>query len=280
MTSLRRRKPALGRPLDQLRMNRALRPPLLKRDSDVGKSNQVATFAQVANRNSNNTNISGDGGEPPTRKVLQKASLKTNNNERRVMVRLEPDNPTRKLEPFALCDQIRSRVSDPSTVKDIWVVPSGLAILSPTPTKAVSLIQDNEEIRVGTGASAVEQQEEWTTFIVRPILKRQNGFECPVDVTPNRVREELSEAIGKDTMKLVTWTKNSADPHLIEGYARVCVGSSQANRFPMPLCLFGRPVNVSKIKNKPSTPQCTRYFGLHHERNCAKPIRCKDCGAL
>lgn len=158
--------------------------------------------------------------------------------------------------------------------------PSGLTILTPTPTKAVSLLQDSEKIRVATGASAVEKQEKWSTFIVGPILKRHDGFERPVDITPDKVREELSGSIDKDTLKLVAWTKNSADPHLIEGYARVCVASTQASRFPMRLRLFGRPVNVSRVKNKPTVPQCTRCYGFHHERNCAKPSRCEDCGGL
>lgn len=243
-----------------------------QRSTPQKPSAYVATFAEVAGRK---------GPEPPTKKHLKGAHPNLAiNKERRIMIRLDENNPTRKLEPFAIREQIRSRITDPSLVKDAWIVPSGITILAPSHTKAISLLQESEKIRIATGASAVERQEEWTTFLVGPIIKRQSSYAGPIDITADKVREEMIEATDGLDLKVVDWTKKSADPHLLEGHVRVCVASSRANRFPTRLRLFGRPVLVSKVKSKPSIPQCGRCFGFHHERNCAKPLRCGDCGAM
>ncbi|KHJ33478.1 hypothetical protein EV44_g4315 [Erysiphe necator] len=79
--------------------------------------------------------------------------------DRRVMVRLNSEHEARKTEPFLLRQQIQRMIPGPSLVADAIVVPSGVAILAPTPAKAATILQYKEIIAQRFGNAVVERQE-------------------------------------------------------------------------------------------------------------------------
>ncbi|KHJ34265.1 putative effector protein [Erysiphe necator] len=60
--------------------------------------------------------------------------------DRRIMIRLAPDHKARKFGTFELRQTIQKLVPDSSLISDVWNVPSGVAILAPTPAKAATIL--------------------------------------------------------------------------------------------------------------------------------------------
>lgn len=57
------------------------------------------------------------------------------------MIRLNLDHKARKAEPFLLRQQIQRMISEPTLVVDAMLVPSDVAILTPTQAKAAFILQ-------------------------------------------------------------------------------------------------------------------------------------------
>ena len=104
--------------------------------------------------------------------------------DRRVMIRPGPEHEARKTGAFELRQKVQELVSDKSLVSDVWAVPSGVAILAPTPAKAAAILQNKTAIEDRFGSATVERQEKWTNFIIGPIPKKVrclDGFRDPMD---------------------------------------------------------------------------------------------------
>ncbi|KHJ34863.1 hypothetical protein EV44_g4357 [Erysiphe necator] len=61
--------------------------------------------------------------------------------DRRIMIRLSPEHESRKTDPLILRQQLQRLIPDPSLVIDAWQVPSGIAVLAPTPAKAAEIVR-------------------------------------------------------------------------------------------------------------------------------------------
>ncbi|KAI1000411.1 hypothetical protein K3495_g7784, partial [Podosphaera aphanis] len=92
--------------------------------------------------------------------------------DRRIMIRLGPDHEARKADSYELRQAIQKLVPDSTLVSDVWSVPSGVAILAPTPAKAATILQAKSAIENRFGNALVERQESWTTFVIGPIKKK------------------------------------------------------------------------------------------------------------
>ncbi|KHJ32863.1 putative effector protein [Erysiphe necator] len=66
--------------------------------------------------------------------------------DRRVMIRLKSDHEARKNSSFEHRQIIQKLVPETSLVSDAWIVPSGIAVLAPTPAKAAAIIQAKKAI--------------------------------------------------------------------------------------------------------------------------------------
>lgn len=233
---------------------------------------QKATYATAA--------ASAVQSEPAHKKQITKASPPRDQgkNDRRVMVRLSDDHPARSADPYTLRLKARAATKHADIVQDVWPVPSGLTIMTPSPAKAAQLLEDAESIRIALAAASVERQESWSTFVVGPIAKTQNKLFESTKVTMEDIRSELAMVEDRMAVTNVSWTKKSEATQLHDGFVRVCVRSHEAHKFPSRLRLFGRPVSVQLIKKKPTVASCSRCFGFHHERNCPRLQRCSNCG--
>ncbi|KHJ36239.1 putative effector protein [Erysiphe necator] len=76
--------------------------------------------------------------------------------DRRVIIRLSPDHEARKISSFELRQKIQLLIPDKTLIADVWTVPSGVAILAPTPAKAAALLQFKEVIENRFGDACVE----------------------------------------------------------------------------------------------------------------------------
>ncbi|KHJ33325.1 hypothetical protein EV44_g3363 [Erysiphe necator] len=77
--------------------------------------------------------------------------------DRRVIIRLGPDHEARKASPFELPQKIQQLIPDRTFIADVWTVPSGAAILAPTPAKAAALLQYKGAIENRFGNKNVER---------------------------------------------------------------------------------------------------------------------------
>lgn len=260
-----------------------LEPPSRTKDTEMNHLEPVPGATANTKRPTKPTYAAAlaAGNEPDSKRRVIHATPPRNqgDNDRRVMLRLAEEHPIRKMEAFCIREKVRATVRDPALVLDVWHVNSGITILTPSPAKAAQLLQDSARIKADLGADKVEQQENWTTFVLGPIIKRQQGLTGIVDVTEDMVMTELCAATqDKIPIQGVFWTQRTASPHLLEGFARVCVKTQQASQFPSRLRLFGRPVTINRIKAKPTIHHCTRCHGFHHERNCPRFCKCPKCG--
>ncbi|POS83652.1 hypothetical protein EPUL_003478 [Erysiphe pulchra] len=79
--------------------------------------------------------------------------------DRRVIIGIGPDHEALKISYFEPRQNVSLHITDKTIIADVWTVPSGVAILAPTPAKAAALLQFNEAIENRFGAACVERQE-------------------------------------------------------------------------------------------------------------------------
>lgn len=197
--------------------------------------------------------------------------------DRRVIIRLGTDHEARKASPFELRQKIQQLIPDKTLIADVWTVPSGVAILAPSPAKAATLLQYKEAIENRFGNANVERQETWTTFVVGPIPKKLRGLDGLYDPFDGLLQDELAPIRDIVPIRHVTWTRRSLNDEPF-GNIRICVPEIKASKFPSRLRLFGEAVSVQRIKKRSQITTCDKCYGFHATRTCARPAKCKDCG--
>ncbi|POS84524.1 hypothetical protein EPUL_002048 [Erysiphe pulchra] len=184
--------------------------------------------------------------------------------DRRVMIRPTKDHQARKEEPLTIRKQIQKLIPDPSLVSDAWQVLSGIALLAPTPAKAAILLK--------CGNAVVERQESWATFIIGYLLKRTTIMEREKDTLDDLLLQEPGLARIRDEVpiRLVAWTKRSADSTDLTGEIRLHIPGHKAHRFPSRLQLFGNALGIQRIRDRKPVPTCEKCHGFHSTRTCAR----------
>ncbi|KHJ34729.1 hypothetical protein EV44_g3750 [Erysiphe necator] len=154
------------------------------------------------------------------------------------MIRLDPEHEARKTGSYELRQSIQNLVSDSSLVSDVWMVPSGVAILASTPVKAAAILQSKSAIENRFGNATVERQELWTTFVIGPIKKKIKCIEGLRDPMDGLLQQELAHIRDTVLIREMSWTRRSLnnEPH---GYIRICVPEPKAGKFPSRLRIFG-----------------------------------------
>ncbi|KHJ31285.1 hypothetical protein EV44_g3683 [Erysiphe necator] len=200
--------------------------------------------------------------------------------DRRVMIRLEHDHEARKTEPFLLRQQIQRILPDPSLVADTMQVPSGIAILAPTPAKAAAILQYKDVIAQRFGKAIVERQESWTTFIIGPLPKQVTTMDGTEDPLDGLLLQEPGLISIRDEVQIkkIAWTKKSQESSDLLGHIRIHIPETKAHKFPSRLQLFGFAVGIQRIRDRKPIPTCEKCHGFHSTRTCARQPMCKLCG--
>lgn len=198
--------------------------------------------------------------------------------DRRIMIRLGPDHEARKAGSFELRQKIQELVTDKSLVSDVWSVPSGVAILAPTPAQAATLMQSKAAIEERLGNAKVERQEKWSTFIVGPIPKRVRCLDGIRDPMDGLLLEELASVRDAIPIRFMNWTRKSESDDEPFGRIRICVPETRADKFPSRLRIFGEAVSIQRIQQRQQALVCTKCHGFHSTRTCARQHKCATCG--
>lgn len=198
--------------------------------------------------------------------------------DRRVIIRLGPDHEARKAGSFEIRQQIQQLITDKSLVADVWTVPSGIAILAPTPAKAAALLQFKEAIEKRFGNAKVERQETWVTFIIGPIPKKIRGLDGMYNTMDGLLEEELAPIKENVPIRHIGWTHRSENEEPY-GQVRICVPENKADKFPSRLRVFGEAVSIQRIRQRRPVIVCDKCHGFHATRTCARPAKCPNCGA-
>lgn len=200
--------------------------------------------------------------------------------DKRIMIRLDSKHEARNAEPFLLRQQVQRLVPDPTLVVDAWQVPSGIAVLAPTAAKAASILQHKDTIAARFGNAKVERQEKWTTFVIGPVPKNVTTLDGAVDPLEGLLQSEPSIVDIKDAMPIrhIAWTQRSKDSAHSFGYIRIHVPEAKANKFPSRIQLFGQATSVQRIRQRSQLITCTKCFGFHSTRTCARQQKCGSCG--
>ncbi|KHJ31716.1 putative effector protein [Erysiphe necator] len=220
---------------------------------------------------------------PPKATWAQKVAsdvhdLKQSKEDRRVIIRLSPNHEARKTGSFELRQKVQSVLSDKSLVSDAWFVPSGVAILAPSPTKAATLMQFKDTIEKMFGEATVERQETWKTFVIGPIPKTIRGLDGVHNTMEGPLQEELAFVRDIVPIRYMGWTRRSQNEEPY-GYIRICVPESRADKFPSRLRIFGEAVSIQRIRPRSQITVCEKCFGFHATRLCARSKKCWTCGA-
>ncbi|KHJ33039.1 putative effector protein [Erysiphe necator] len=196
------------------------------------------------------------------------------------MIRLEHDHEARKTKPFLLRQQLQSLLPNPSLVADAMQVPSGIAILAPTPAKAAEILQYKDDIERRFGKAVVERQESWTTFIVGPLPKQVTTMDEKEDPLDGLILQEPGLASIRDEIpiKRIAWKNRSKESSDLLGQVRIHIPKTKAHKFPKKLQLFGFAVGIQRIQDRKPIPTCEKCHGFHSTRTCARQPMCKMCG--
>ncbi|POS85486.1 hypothetical protein EPUL_002457 [Erysiphe pulchra] len=147
--------------------------------------------------------------------------------DKRIMVRLNPDHEARKNEPFLLRQQIQH-----------------VAILAPTLSKAAAILQYNEVIAQRFGIAVVERQESWKKSVIGPLPKQISTMGGSQDPSKGLLLQEPGFAPIYDETKR---SKESSEPL---GHIRFNVPETKAHRFFSKLPLFEAAVGIPKIRER------------------------------
>ncbi|KHJ31550.1 hypothetical protein EV44_g3688 [Erysiphe necator] len=113
--------------------------------------------------------------------------------DRRVMIRLNPDHEARKSGSFELRQTMQKLVPDSSLVTDAWIALSGIAVLAPTPAKAAAILQ--------------AKKEAWTTFVIGPIQKMKKSLDGFCDPVDGLLQEDLAHINDVVPMREMGWAR-------------------------------------------------------------------------
>ncbi|KHJ35177.1 hypothetical protein EV44_g4081 [Erysiphe necator] len=157
--------------------------------------------------------------------------------DRRVMIRLNPEYEVRKIEPLLLRQQLQRMIPDPTLVADAILVSSGVAILAPKPAKAATILQYKEDVAQRFGNAVAERQESWTTFVIDPLPIYISNIEGPQDPIDELLLQELGFALIRDEapIRQMAWTKRSKESTEPLGHIRKHVSKTKVHKFPSSL---------------------------------------------
>ncbi|KAI0999366.1 hypothetical protein K3495_g8830 [Podosphaera aphanis] len=264
--------------------------PYLEEKEDACLGTGADFLAQISDAVSRAINILAakaaagdvDGTDVDLRRPPRRPSPPQNQSkeDKRIMIRLNSQHEARKAEPFLLRQQVLRLIPDPSLVVDAWQVPSGIAILAPTPAKAGSILEHKDAIAARFGNATVERQETWTTFVVGPIPKKVVTLEGAVDPVDGLLQSEPAKSAIMDTMpnRQLTWTKRSVESANPDGFIRIHVPEAKVHKFPSRMQLFGRATGVQRVRLRSQLTTCSKCFGFHATRTCAHQYKCGSCG--
>ncbi|KAG7402487.1 hypothetical protein Forpi1262_v018933 [Fusarium oxysporum f. sp. raphani] len=211
----------------------------------------------IATSASDREDLVGRQTDPPHRQG-QQTTIAPPRQDLRVFIRLEAGAPARAHSSYAIRTLIREKLGAVSDkIRQVFQVRSGWAVLAADSATRDFLVEKQAEWATELGATAVETNKEWFTYVVSDVPARLTDFYG---------NEVDSDSVVSDEIEIQTGIK-PIDALLLSFL-------KPTKRF---WSLFGS--SAARLVDKTDRPrQCETCWGYHFARNCHRQPVCRRCG--
>ncbi|RKK39371.1 hypothetical protein BFJ69_g18543, partial [Fusarium oxysporum] len=185
---------------------------------------------------------------------------------------LEAGAPARAHSSYAIRTLIREKLGAVSDkIRQVFPVRSGWAVLAADSVTRDFLVDKQAEWAAELGATAVETNKEWFTYVVSDVPARLTDFYCNEVDSDTVVSDEIEIQTGLKPIDVRTGRQFSDNPltkTLLVSFLK------PTKRF---WSLFGS--SAARLVDKTDRPrQCETCWGYHFARNCHRQPVCRRCG--
>ncbi|POS82987.1 hypothetical protein EPUL_006029 [Erysiphe pulchra] len=209
--------------------------------------------------------------------LIADGASRQNKEDRRVKIRLKLDHEAQENGSFELHQTIQKLVPGSLLVSDIWIDPSGIAVLAPFPAKAAAVLQEKKLIKDIFGKILVECQGARTSFVIGSINKKIRCLDGMYDQMDGLLQKELAHFRDTVPIRVTGWTRRSQNDEPY-GYFRICVPDLKAGKFPLRLHIFGEAISIQRIRKCGQIVVCSKCHDFQVARTCARSIKCQNRG--
>ncbi|KAM5528721.1 hypothetical protein FOXYSP1_19202 [Fusarium oxysporum f. sp. phaseoli] len=209
--------------------------------------------------------------DPPHRQG-QQTTIAPPRQDLRVFIRLEAGAPARAHSGYAIRTLIREKLGAVAgKIRQVFQVRSGWAVLAADSATRDFLVDKQAEWAAELGATAVETNKEWFTYVVSDVPTRLSDFYGNEVDSDSVVSDEIEIQTGLKPIDVRTGRQFSDNPltkALLVSFLK------PTKRF---WSLFGS--SAARLVDKTDRPrQCEKCWGHHFARNCHRQPVCRRCG--
>ncbi|RKK38987.1 hypothetical protein BFJ69_g18575, partial [Fusarium oxysporum] len=209
--------------------------------------------------------------DPPHRQG-QQTTIAPPRQDLRVFIRLEAGAPARAHSSYAIRTLIQEKLSAVSNkIRQVSQVRSGWAVLAADSETRDFLVEKQAEWAAELGATAVETNKEWFTYVVSDFPTRLTDFHGKEVDSNSIVSDEIEIQTGLKPVDIRPSRQFSDNPltkTLLVSFLK------PTKRF---WSLFGS--SAARLIDKTDRPrQCETCWGYHFARNCHRQPVCQRCG--
>ncbi|CZR45033.1 uncharacterized protein FPRO_14799 [Fusarium proliferatum ET1] len=210
---------------------------------------------------------------PPHRQEQQATIAAPPRQDLRVFVRLEAGAPARDHSGYAIRTLIREKLGTVSDkVRQVFQVRSGWAVLTADHETRDFLVEKQAEWAAELGATAVETNKEWHTYVVSDFPRRLTDFRGNEVDSDSVVSDEIEIQTGLKPVDIRPGRQFSDNP--LTKTLLVSFLKPTKKRF---WSLFGS--RAARLVDKSDVPkQCETCWGYHFTRKCHRQPVCQRCG--
>lgn len=217
----------------------------------------------------------------------QKTSKKKDTTPRpdtRLFVRIDPGHSARAAGPFAVLTALKNRLGEDSALlKEVQEVKSGFALCTDSLEALAALEKHTESIARLFSDCTVERQPIWTTYRLTNVPRTVNTLDGLGSIVSNQVTEEILSRTTYDLIRQrptrITETNESVQDNLFNTSWLMSFNTETHQPLPRTLRILGASVNVSWVKPRHKTIQCTKCYQWHNARSCSRAQCCRICGS-
>ncbi|KNB15715.1 hypothetical protein FOXG_14138 [Fusarium oxysporum f. sp. lycopersici 4287] len=209
--------------------------------------------------------------DPPHRQG-QQTTIAPPRQDLRVFIRLEAGAPARAHSSYAIRTLIQEKLSAASNkIRQVFQVRSGWAVLTADSETRDFLVEKQAEWAAELGATTVETNKEWFTYVVSDFPIRLTDFHGKEVDSDSIVSDEIEMQTGLKPVNIRPARQFSDNPltkTLLVSFLK------PTKRF---WSLFGS--SAARLIDKTDRPrQCETCWGYHFARNCHRQPVCQRCG--
>ncbi|RKK65356.1 hypothetical protein BFJ69_g16359 [Fusarium oxysporum] len=209
--------------------------------------------------------------DPPHRQG-QQTTIAPPRQDLRVFIRLEAGAPARAHSSYAIRTLIQEKLSAVSSkIRQVFQVRSGWAVLAADSAIRDFLVEKQADWAAELGATTVEMNKEWFTYVVSDFPTRLTDFHGNEVDSDSVVSDEIEIQTGLtpvDIRPARQFTDNPLTKALLVSFLK------PTKRF---WSLFGS--SAARLIDKTDQPrQCETCWGYHFACNCYRQPVCRRCG--